>query len=134
MKKMVGALVLLVGIAHAEPSLPSAPASIHGVKLGLIDWSLAGSVLVSRALDWTSTEECLRRPYQQCHEGELPNALVHSKTGFAAFEFTTSALSVFCEYEMTKHGHRRLARIGQAIDSGVVAHTVERNYRILWKR
>ncbi len=134
MKKMIGALVFFVGIAHAEPGLPDAPAPIHGAKLGLTDWSLAGSVLVNRALDWISTEECLRRPYQRCHEGELPNALVQSKTGFAAFEFSTSVLSVFCAYEMTKHGHRRLARIGQAIDSGLVAGTVERNYRILWKR
>jgi hypothetical protein len=63
-----------------------------------------------------------------------PNALVHTKTGFAAFEFSASTLSVFCEYESTKQGDRRLARIGQAIDIAVVADTVAANYRILWEQ
>jgi hypothetical protein len=31
-----------------------------------VDGSLAGSVVVARAFDWTSIEECLRRPL--CHE------------------------------------------------------------------
>ena len=40
---------------------------------------MAGSVVMARALDWTSTEECLRRPW--CREAELPTALVKSKVG-----------------------------------------------------
>jgi hypothetical protein len=34
----------------------------------------------------------------------------------AAFEAGVSGLSILAEYEMTKHGHRRVARLGQAID------------------
>jgi hypothetical protein len=40
--------------------------------------------MATRALDWTSTEECLRRPWQQSHEGELPTILVKNKTVFDA--------------------------------------------------
>ena len=55
----------------------------------------------ARTLDWTSTEECLRRPWQQYHEVELPTALVKRKVGFAAFEAGVSGLSILDEYEMT---------------------------------
>jgi hypothetical protein len=51
---------------------------IRPVKLldpGIVDWTLAGTVVATRVLDCQSTEEWLRR-WQQCPEGELPTALV----------------------------------------------------------
>lgn len=124
---------LLCASAYAESSsLPSAPTPI-AVKQPVfttVDWSLAASVIAARTLDWTSTEECLRRPYAQCHEVELPNSLVHNKVGFAGFEAAMSAVSIFGQYEMTRRGHLKLARIAQAIDVGVMAHTVARNYQL----
>ena len=84
-------------------------------------------MVATRVLDWTSTEECIRRPW--CHEAELPNALVHNKVGFAAFEGAMSVASILPQYELTKHGHRKLAWLGQAVDVGVMAYTVNVNYR-----
>jgi hypothetical protein len=95
---------------------------------GFVDWSLTETIVVERTLDWTSTEECIRRPYAQCHEVELPNALVKNKVGFAGFEVAMSAVSFLAQYEMTKHGHRKLAWIGQASDAGFVGQTVAVNY------
>jgi hypothetical protein len=61
----------------------------------------------------------------------LPNALVHNKIGFGAFELATSGLSVAVQYELIRHGHRKLARIGQAIDVGIMSGTVIRNYHLV---
>jgi hypothetical protein len=94
----------------------------------LVDWSLAGSVYASHAGDWTSTEECIRRPYYQCHEAQLPNALVHNKVGFAAYEFGTASLEVYGQYWLTKHGHRTVARIAQTVNVGVTVGVDAHNY------
>jgi hypothetical protein len=126
-------LVMLSSRAYSEPnslsSLPSAPkpAAVKSHLFGTVDWTLAGSVVVARALDWTSTEECLRRPW--CHEVELPTVLVKNKVGFAAFEAGVSAFSILAQYEMTRHGHRRLERLGQSIDVGSIGYSVLHNYR-----
>lgn len=61
----------------------------------------------------------------------MPNALVHNKIGFGAFELATSGLSVAVRYELIRHGHRKLARIGQAIDVGIMSGTVIRNYHLV---
>jgi hypothetical protein len=40
-----------------------------------------------------------------------------------------SPLSILApQYEMTRHGHRRLARLGQAINAGFSGRTVKDNY------
>jgi hypothetical protein len=135
LKALVIALVL-ASSAYAEPStstvsLPDAPTQVRHVPVfGVTDWTLAGSIAASRALDWTSTEECGRRPYVECHEANLPNALVHDKVGFALYETACTAGLVFAQYELTKLGHRRLARIGQAVDFALTAHTVVHNYHL----
>jgi len=55
------ALVMLSSHAYAEPStlslLPSTPVpvAVKSPVFGAVDWSLAGSVLMARGLDWTST-------------------------------------------------------------------------------
>jgi len=139
MKVFVLSLVALVMLSlhtYADPcapsSLPSAPipAAVKSPVFGIVDWSLAGSVVATRALDWTSTEECLRRPWKQCHEGELPSTLVKNKAGFAAYEAAVSAFSILAQYEMTRHGHRRVARLGQGVDVGFIGYTVMHNYRM----
>jgi hypothetical protein len=138
--RLLLASVMLSSVAYGEPSpfslLPSAPipVTVKSPLFGAVDWSLAGSVVVARALDWASTEECLRRPWQECNEGELPAALVKNKPGFAAYEAGVSALSILAQYEMTRHGHRRLARLGQGIDVGSIGYTVVHNYRMAGPR
>jgi hypothetical protein len=129
------AIMLSVGSAHAEPSastLPDAPAAqVHRVPVfHAVDWTLAGSIAATRFLDWTSTEECLRRSYIQCHEANLPNALVHNKVGFSLYETACTAGLVFAQHELTKLGHKRLARIGQAVDFALTAHSVINNYHL----
>jgi hypothetical protein len=126
-------LAFTVGSAHAEPSastLPDAPAAqVHRVPVfHAVDWTLAGSIAATRFLDFSSTEECLRRPYIQCHEANLPNALVHNKVGFALYETACTAGLVFAQYELTKLGHRRLARIGQAVNLSYMGKIVGHNY------
>jgi hypothetical protein len=131
------ALVMLSSHAYGDPrpsSLPSAPipAAVKMRVFGIVDWSLAGSVVAARALDWTSTEECLRHPW--CHEGELPTGLVKNQAGFEAYEAGVSALSILAQYEMTQHGDRRLARLCQGIDVASIGYTVVHNYRMAGSR
>jgi hypothetical protein len=127
------ALVILSSRAYGdgEPKslspFPSAPIPQASPLCGAVDWSLAGSVVIARALDWTSTEECLRRPW--CREAELPTALVKNKVGFAAFEAGASGFSILAQYEGTRKGHRRLARLGQSVDLGALGYSVLHNYR-----
>jgi hypothetical protein len=46
-----------------------------------------------------------------------------SRPGFTAH-------CVLAQYELIKHGPRKLARLGQALDAGFVGHTVFNNYRL----
>jgi hypothetical protein len=41
-----------------------------------------------------------------------------------------SGLSMLAQYEMTKHGHRKLARLGQSIDVGSIGYAVLHNYKM----
>jgi hypothetical protein len=38
----------------------------------------------------------------------------------------SSALEILAQYEVSRHGHRRIARIAQAVNMGLTAQTVER--------
>jgi hypothetical protein len=116
--KIALAVLALLGLA----TLPSYAQTL--------DLTLAGGVLGSHAGDWASTEECLRRPYAQCHEAQLPNALVHNKVGFAAYELSTASLEVLAQYELTKHGHRKLARLAQSLNVGYTTEVVIHNYSL----
>ena len=64
----------------------------------------------------------------------LSTALVQNKVGFAGFEAVVSALSILAQYEMTRHGHRKLAWLGQAIDVGFIGYTVVHNFRMAGSR
>jgi hypothetical protein len=59
----------------------------------------------------------------------MPTGLVKNEVGFAAYEAGVSALSILAPYEMARHGHRRLARLGQGIDVVSIGYTVVHNYR-----
>jgi hypothetical protein len=86
----------LCGAQHIVTA-PQYPGTGGGEVAGLRGSRLvAGRIcLDGTGLDWTSTEECLRRSW--CREGELPTALVKSKVGFAAFEAGTSGLSILAQ-------------------------------------
>lgn len=129
------ALLCLTGVvARCEP-LPSAPmpSTVPVQRFGAVDYSLAASIVAARVLDFTSTEECIRRPAMQCHEVELPQSLVHNKAAFAAFEVGTASLSLFEQYELTKHGHRKLARAIQGANVALMGFVVSHNYRLAAK-
>jgi hypothetical protein len=77
---------------------------------------------LQKALDWTSTGECLLRPWHQGHEGELLSALVKNNAGSATLRVGASALSILAEYKMTRPGHS--GWLGWAnINVGLVGHT-----------
>jgi hypothetical protein len=129
------ALLCLTGVvARCEP-LPSAPVPVQTqtARFGAVDYSLAASIVAERALDFASTEECLRRPATQCHEVELPQSLVHNKAALAAFEVGTASLSLFEQYELTKHGHRKLAWAIQGANAAFMGFAVSHNYRLAAK-
>jgi hypothetical protein len=130
---MLAVCLLFSLMAHAESSLPSAPTPAPVPHFGAVDYSLAASIVAARVLDFTSTEECLRRPATQCHEVELPQSLVHNKAAFAAFEVGTGSLSLFEQYELTKHGHRKLARAIQGANAAFMGFVVSHNYRLAAK-
>jgi hypothetical protein len=94
---------------------------------GAIDYSLAATIVSERILDFTSTSECIRRPAAQCHEVELPSALVRNKAAFATFEVGTASLSLFEQYELTKRGHRRMARVVQGANAAFMGFVVTHN-------
>jgi hypothetical protein len=50
--------------ASPTPSIPPNAPTVAPIKLRIIDWTLAGSVVAAQALDWASTEECLRPSWQ----------------------------------------------------------------------
>ena len=121
-------MVLFCASVAYGSDLPEAPEPLHSEVMTRTSFLLAGGLVASRALDWASTQECLRRSW--CHEGELPNALVHSKPGLAAYEASMSALGIFAQHEMGKHGHRKLAIVGQVICSSMILGQDAYNYYV----
>jgi hypothetical protein len=124
---LISAILILSTLTlRAEPSttLPSAPTPVQAKAphtFGLIDYSLASGVVIVNAMDWSTTEECERRPYQQCHEAVLNTSLVKSKVGFGFYKAATAGLEVYGAYYLARHGHRRLARLSQV---AVIAFTL----------
>ena len=119
--------------------LPSAPVfSSMLVKVvrpeRKISWSktelaLDFGVVASHALDWSSTEQCARRPYKQCHESELPEGLVHRKIGLAAFEGAEAAVEIWGQHKLERK-HRKLAYIAQSVNIGFLLKTDVHNYAL----
>jgi hypothetical protein len=123
----LAAVLSCASVAYGS-DLPEAPEPFHIELMTRTSFLLAGGVVASRALDWASTEECLRRSW--CHEGELPNALVRSKPGLAAFEASMSAFGIFAQHEIGKHGHRKLAIMGQVVSSSLILGQDAYNYYV----
>jgi hypothetical protein len=121
-------LLCLTLRAHAASSLPEAPKP-HAV-FSKIDWALAAGVYGTHLTDYLSTEQCIHGT--RCREVVLPQALVHRDGLFAAYEFGTASLEVLGQYEMTKLGHPRLARIIQAVNISYTARVVANNYELSW--
>ena len=126
-RNVLAVVLFCAGVAYGS-DLPEAPEPLHSEVMTHTSFLLAGGLVAARALDWASTEECLRRSW--CHEGELPNALVRSKPGLAAFEASMSALGIFAQHEIGKHGHRKLAIMGQVVSSTVILGQDAYNYYV----
>jgi len=90
------------------------------------DWGLLSVASTLRVLDYTSTETCLSHP-QIFQEELLPNALVHNKPGFAAYEGSTVVANYFAYRALARH-HRAAVRAGQAIYDGLMGTAVSVNY------
>jgi hypothetical protein len=127
---MLALCLLFTLTLHAESSsLPNAPTP-NKPMFGAIDYSLAATIVSERVLDFTSTEQCIRRPAAQCHEVELPSALVRNKAAFATFEVGTASLSLFEQIYLTKHGHRTMAHVVQGANAAFMGFVVTHNYKL----
>lgn len=106
--------------AARVPDRPRAPG------MAATDWTMLGAVAGLRYLDYQTTVKALSDP-ADFHEAELPRALVDNHAGFAAFEASTVVANVWVYRLLVRHGHRRLARFGQAINLAAVGGTVANN-------
>lgn len=102
MKTLIVLFLLTFSLtAHADPlatSLPSAP--VATVKpphvFSAVDYSLSAVLIASHVADFTSTRDCISHP--TCKEEILPNALVHNRPGFLAYELSTAGLEILGQY------------------------------------
>jgi hypothetical protein len=131
MKKLIAISILALSSLSAlgEALLPIAPPSSS--VFHKTDWTISAALFVAHLGDYTSTEQGVRQP--RFRESVLPQALVHSHAGLAAYEFGTASLEVLCQYELTKHGHRRMARIAQIANIDFTTRTVAHNYEVEWR-
>lgn len=114
--------------AVAQDVLPDAPhyqtqgatySMVNGPEpMQALDWALAASIGVVRGLDWYNTSDCIG--HHTCREIELPSSLVRNKILFGCVEGGIAGFSIGIQYELTRHGHRTLARWGQLIDVAMV--------------
>jgi hypothetical protein len=95
-----------------------------------LDWTLLGAAAATRVLDFTSTEKALTEP-QYFHEAVLPNALVHNKPAFAAFQAGTVAVNYEAYRFLVHHNLRSIARVSQYMYVGVMTFQVSHNYQLL---
>jgi hypothetical protein len=111
--------------AAIVPVLPRATRrTIPG--MAVTDWALLGAAAGLRYLDYQTTVKALSDP-ADFHEVELPKALVDNHAAFAAFEVSTVVVNYWVYRALVRHGHRRLARAGQAINLGAIGGTVAFN-------
>ena len=103
------------------------PAPEQMPRLAPTDWALLGTGAMLRFLDYKSTVKCMSDP-ANFREVELPQALVHNQPALGAFEAGTVVVNYYAYRFLVERRHRKLARLGQAINIGVMAFTVGRNY------
>ena len=126
---IVAVLMLLCTIAAHASELPMAPTAQHVFRTA--DWTISAALVSTHVGDYLSTEQALRVP-TRAHEAVLPEVLVRSHVGLAVYEFTTAGLEILAAYEVSKHGHRRLAMLAQSVNIGLTARTVDHNYELNW--
>lgn len=127
------------GLVQPSPGLSARNRPLPQKRISWIDYSLYSGVLATHAADWASTEQCLRTSQEQekagfvgrCHEGLLPTGLAESKVGLGAYEATTAALEIYSQYVLTRHHHRRIARIAQLANIGSTLYVVVHNYHTI---
>jgi len=112
--------------------VPVRPAIDPRIRFAAQDWVLLGSVAALRFGDYKSTVKAVSDP-ANFREVELPQALVHNKPGFAAFETSTVVANYYAYRFFVRRDHRTLARLGQYVNIGCVAWTVGNNYYGLQK-
>jgi hypothetical protein len=125
------ALLFICASAHAVESLPNAPTPITVPVFHRVDWSISATLVATHIGDYLSTRQALKVP-TRAREAVLPENLVRSQVGFAAYEAATAGLEIYAQYELTRHGHRRIARCAQLVNIGFTVRTVESNYRLNW--
>jgi hypothetical protein len=103
------------------------PVAARKPDLALTDWTLLGAGAALRFLDYQSTVKCMSDP-ANFREVELPNALVHNRPGFGAFEAGMVVTNYYAYRFLVDRHHRKLARLGQFVNLGAMAWTVGRNY------
>jgi hypothetical protein len=124
------ALVFSVLNAHAASSpLPEGPKP-HAV-FTKTDWALSAGIFATRAADYLSTMQGVREP-ARFREASLPQVLVHNHIGFASYEFASASLEVLGAYELSKMGHKRIARVVLAVNVGYIAKCAANNYELDW--
>lgn len=133
--KLIAAVLLGLSacVASAESmSLPVAPEAVKAPRVfKAADWSLTAALYASHAADYLSTEQCVHGA--RCREVVLPQFLVHRNGLFAAYEFATASLETAGAYELSKHGHRGLARVIQSVNVSYTAKVVAHNYELGWQ-
>jgi hypothetical protein len=123
------ALCALLLLSLAVPShadvFPSAPSP---VSMTATDWSLAGTLALGRALDWSTTRRCLRHSW--CEEEVLPTGLAKSNVGLAAFEFGALSLELCSLHELIRHRHRKAARAVAMFNASISLGVDGHNYAV----
>lgn len=97
-----GILLVLLG-------LPATVAFAEKTQTTSYDRIVWGEILASHAADFSLTEECIKRPYRQCHEAVL-GPIPQNKVGFGALELGFSAGQIGVSKVLRRHKHIRLAR------------------------
>ena len=59
--------------------------------------------------------------------------LLFTEPGCFGIRFGTANLEILAQWELSKHGHRRLARAAQLINVTMTARTVADNYQLCWR-
>ncbi|HEY1810026.1 MAG TPA: hypothetical protein VGG42_15790 [Acidobacteriaceae bacterium] len=144
---------LLAASAHAQPAmLLEAPAPTSAVAssappdpfaaiqlapvpsekphLHLSDWAAIAGGATLRVLDYTTTERALSYP-QYFHEDILPSALVHNKSGFAAFQAATVGVDIVAYRSLVHHNLRSVAVVAQYLYDSAMLFQVVSNYQTL---
>jgi hypothetical protein len=115
-------------VRAATPQVQGAAA--RQVLVSRIDLALDALVITAQVLDYTSTQDCISKPYRVCHEAQLPAALVANKPAFAALKGSEAALEIWGMHrlEMRHPGMRTMARVAQVVNVGLVLGTDGHNY------